>query len=299
MHALTRATDMELSVRSRRMACVLDPALLLSAPQALLLARQLASVVDIWLCPALWRLLDASEFFQRSPDRLAHWLGLPDDIPAERVGQALDLCGRWRASHDLTALGMYWVGLHQTESFLPEQGPRDLPQRFEQLLVRWLSPDEPEADTIDDAEHRPSLEAALECAALAVALQSAPILTLASTQASAGAPRLAQALSRRGLPSQVWPSGWEQARQAEQQRWWQLLMQAGATATVATGMQLSVVHIVAPQAQFLLPQQEPGTDAWLDDRFGDAWPDEAGPDAAPGDDISGWWTQAQALWHNV
>lgn len=298
MHALTRATDLELSVRSRRIACVLDPALLLSAPQALLMARQLAAVVDIWLCPALWRLLDASEFFQRSPVRLARWLGLPDELPAAQVSQALELCCKWRASTDLSALGMYWVGLHQTESFLPEQGPRDIPIRFESLLTQWLDPDGQPNLPPQDGGHQPSLESALECAALSVALQSAPILTLAATPGSGLAPKLTQTLTAQCLSCHAWPQWLDQARVAEQQHWWQLLIKAGAAATVATGLRLSIVHVVAPHAQFLVQTQDPGAVGWTHDPMGDDWPLEANH-APPPDDLSGWWHQAQALWFDV
>jgi hypothetical protein len=138
LHALTPAADLDVSVRARRLACVLDPALLLATPHALLLVQQLARGVDLWVCPAFWRLLDASEFFGRRPARLRSWLGLASDHPAECIGAAIACWSRWRGSRDLAAMGLYWVGGHQTESFLPEQGPRDLPARFEALVAAWM-----------------------------------------------------------------------------------------------------------------------------------------------------------------
>lgn len=138
MHALTPAADLDVSVRARRLACVLDPALLLAAPHALLLAQQLARTMDLWVCPGFWRLLDASEFFARRPTRLRAWLALASEHPVDSVGAAIECWSRWRATRDLSALGLYWVGGHQTESFLPENGPRDLPARFEGLMEAWL-----------------------------------------------------------------------------------------------------------------------------------------------------------------
>lgn len=299
MHALTHAPDMELSVRSRRTACVLDPALLLSAPQSLLLARQLSSVVDVWLCPGLWRLLDASEFFLRSPDRLARWLGLPEQGRSDAVGRALTLCSHWRASHDVNGLGMYWVGLHQTESFLPEHGPRDLPTRFEALMTRWQSP-APDDDRDAPLLQGNQLELAQECAALSAALEGAPVLTLAGTPGASQPPLLTRQWAEQGLPLQHWPDWLLQARQAEQQHWWTLLSRAGATATVATGLNLSVAQVIAPMAHFLPPGDPLATDAWSGDTFGDAWPAETPTlSSTEGDPLAGWWQQAQALWFNL
>lgn len=138
MHALTPAADLDVSVRARRLACVLDPALLLAAPHALLLAQQLSRTMDLWVCPGFWRLLDASEFFARRPTRLRAWLALASEHPTDSVGAAIECWSRWRATRDLSALGLYWVGGHQTESFLPENGPRDLPARFEGLVEAWM-----------------------------------------------------------------------------------------------------------------------------------------------------------------
>jgi hypothetical protein len=145
MHALTPAADLDVSVRARRPACVLDPALLLAAPHALLLAQQLSRSVDLWVCPDFWRLLDASEFFVRSPQRLRAWLSLGDEHPVESVGAAIAAWARWRMARELSALNLYWVGGHQTESLLPEHGPRDIPARFEALMQAWMRSDDCDA----------------------------------------------------------------------------------------------------------------------------------------------------------
>lgn len=303
MHALTRTPDLELSVRSRRQACVLDPTLLLASPQGLLLARQLSTVMDIWLCPALWRLLDASEFFQRSPARLIRWLGLPSDWPLDSVSQALTLCSRWRASHDISALGMYWVGLHQTESYLPEQGPRQLPQHFESLLTRWQQPDASEhsANGLQPDEHQTSApDLAQECAALSVALQGAPILTCNPTRQAEPPPALLTLLADQGLPMRTWPMPLHTVRDAEHQRWWHLLCHCGAAPTVATGLNLSVVQVVAPLAQFMDVPLATDSDAlWADNTYGDAWPADTPPDLPAPPHLDGWWQHAQALWFNL
>ena len=154
MHALTPALDLDVSLRARRIACVLDPALLLAAPHGLLLAQQLARTMDLWVCPAFWRLLDASEFFARRPARLRAWLALASDHPDYSVGTAIACWSRWRATRDLSALGLYWVGGHQTESFLPEHGPRDLPARFEGLMESWARNGEDELAS--DDRHAPA-----------------------------------------------------------------------------------------------------------------------------------------------
>lgn len=296
MLPLTRAADMELSVRARRTACVVDPALLLSTPAALLLVRQLASVVDIWVCPALWRLLDASEFYLRSPDRLARWLDLPGHWPVEQVAQALSLCSQWRASHDLTALGAYWVGLHQTESYLPEHGPRDVPSRFEALLTGWPTPTPaPTPDSEDPTEDRPNLDTSRECAALSASLHGAPVLTLAASEA-ATPPPLAHTWASDGLQNSPWPADMSASAQAEQHRWLHWLQSAGAAPTAATGLRLSVAHVVAPMAQFIGHGSGGTNDDFTDHLSGDVWPAEPlGRNALPIDATHAW-QGAQALW---
>ena len=332
MHALTPAADLDVSVRARRLACVLDPALLLAAPHLLLLTQQLARSVDLWVCPGFWRLLDASVFFCRRPARLRTWLALSAQHPEEQVGAAVACWSRWRVSRDLTALGLYWVGGHQTESFLPEQGPRDLPMRFESLVESWMrANDAPghevslvaagedddghavastvrplrrsavESEADDDARCGPGQrnEGVLEAAALAVALQ-APVLTVAADDD--GPPALVRQWMEGGLAACALDSVHPAAASAERQRWWDALVASGAAATVAAaasvGVHLGLAHVIAPASQMLVPQE--GGSPWLDDfAGGGSWGDEA-PEAAalglPAREAPAWWHDAQALW---
>jgi hypothetical protein len=331
MHALTPAADLDVSVRARRLACVLDPALLLAAPHALLLAQRLARGVDLWVCPAFWRLLDASEFFARRPARLRAWLGLDAGHPEECVAAAILAWSRWRVSRDLSALGLYWVGGHQTESFLPENGPRDLPARFEALVEAWTraadaqredapalpvvagavrrlpvsraAGREPSGSGVsaaveEDAPAAPAQgqEGVLESAALAVALQ-APVLTLAAAE---GAPALVRQWADSGLAGVAWSSLHAASAAAEQERWWNATIASGAAATVAAaygiGVRLALAHVVAPSGQFLVPPE--GEGGWGDDIALDGlWDDgpaaSCTPRAAP---AAPWWRDAQALW---
>lgn len=274
MFNLTRSPNTEWRVRAQRPACVVDPALLLSTPAALLLVQQLSNVVDVWVCPALWRLLDSSEFHLRRPDRLARWLGLPEPWPAEQLAQAVNLCMQWRNSRDFTGLGVYWVGLNTTESCLPEQGPRAAISRFGALLRGWPAP-APAPDGGGNVDGQPNHDTTRECAALSAALQGAPVLTLAATDGTAPPP-LAQAWASDGLRCTSWPSGMAPHAQAEQTRWLEWLLHAGAAPTVATGLRLSVTHLVAPMAQFI----EPGS-------------------TGANDGTASGWEGAQALWLNL
>jgi hypothetical protein len=331
MHALTPAADLDVSVRARRLTCVLDPALLLAAPHLLLLTQQLARSVDLWVCPGFWRLLDASVFFCRRPARLRSWLALSPQHPEQQVGAAVACWSRWRVSRDLTALGLYWVGGHQTESFLPEQGPRDLPMRFEALVEAWMrANDVPGREAVlvaagDDGEHEAAAttvrplrrialepdpdddarcgpgqrhEGVLEAAALAVALQ-APVLTVAANDD--GPPALVRQWMEGGLAASSLESVHAAAAAAERQRWWDALVASGAAATVAAvaslGVGLAIAHVVAPASQLLVPEE--GGSPWLDDLGGASWGDEA-PEAAalglPAREAPPWWRDAQALW---
>lgn len=328
LHALTPAGDLDVSVRARRPACVLDPALLLAAPHALLLAQQLSRTVDLWVCPAFWRLLDASEFFGRRPARLRTWLALANDHSTDAVGAAIEAWSRWRVSRDLAALGLYWVGGHQTESFLPENGPRDLPARFEGLMDAWLRAGDGEdalvandipaarhgtvrplpglrvetlAPVEEDAEAQaPSMpcqqqEGRLEAAALSVVLQ-APVLTLAAT--GSDAPGLVRQWADSGLAGTAWHAVHPASALAEHERWWSATIASGAAATVAAasaiGVRLGLAQVVAPSGQFL-PEAEP---AWVDELAGgDAWDaDPVAPREVAGTAATAWWRDAQALW---
>lgn len=325
MHALTAAADLDVSVRARRLACVLDPALLLAAPHALLLAQQLSRTVDLWVCPAFWRLLDASEFFGRRPARLRAWLALGNAHPPESVGAAVDAWSRWRGTRDLTALGLYWVGSHQTESFLPESGPRDLPARFEALLEAWLrggahaagevgpeaelaappttvralpgvqlEPQQPPPCVLPERETAQRHEGRLETAALSVALQ-APVLTLAGGDTEP--PGLVRQWADSGLATVPWRSLHPVSAAAEHERWWDATVACGAAATVAAaagvGVRLALAQVVAPSGQFL---PDPTTD-WME-AFGiEDWGDgEAAPRPAREPPATAWWRGAQALW---
>jgi hypothetical protein len=332
-HARAPASDLEVSVRARRLACVLDPALLLAAPHGLLLAQRLARTVDLWVCPAFWRLLDASEFFGRRPARLRTWLALGDDHPVDCVAAAVAAWSRWRVSRDLSALGLYWVGGHQTESFLPEHGPRDLPARFEALADGWRraaearrdeeglpDPQVPAAATLkrlpggrvymlesavadlaldDEGAAAPAQEheGALESGALAVALQ-APVLTIAAGE---GPPALVRHWAENGLAGAAWPVLHPPSAAAEQERWWNAAIASGAAATIAAasmvGVRLALAHVVAPSGEFVA---QPECDGGWGDEF--AWSDE--PDRAPLLAADArlavpWWRDAQALWMSL
>jgi hypothetical protein len=306
MHALTPAADLDVSVRARRLACVLDPALLLAAPHGLLLARQLARTMDLWVCPAFWRLLDASEFFARRPARLRAWLALASDHPVDSVGTAIECWSRWRATRDLSALGLYWVGGHQTESFLPENGPRDLPARFEGLMESWtrgteaidvLPASERAAEPAAAGTPAQHHEGVLESAALSAALQ-APVLTLAG--ADSEAPGLVRYWAGSGLAGAPWLTLHAVSAAAEQQRWWQATVASGAAATVASaaaiGVRLALAQVVAPAGPCLC-EGEPATD-WIaeipaEDEWGDC---EFAPPPGAAANAAQWWREAQALW---
>ena len=181
---------LEFSVRGARSAMVLDPAVLLCHPASAVLVQKLAKVLDLWVPPSLWRLLDASEFYSPNPHALVQWLGLPDLGSQVQAGSALQLWARLRLQRDVGHMDLYWVHDSQSDAYLPEPTPRDLPLRFE-ALAQALQATTGETEPVDASSGL--VDMACECAALAVGLGSVPLLTLASA-VPGQPPRLAQAL---------------------------------------------------------------------------------------------------------
>src|SRR5215470_20000796 len=96
---------LDVSLSSRRMACVLDGELALSR-QGLLFATRLAQEADVWLFRALWQTLDNSYMLRDMSERDPASNG-DDAFPSPRILQHWEMA---RLETDLGGLQLFFVG---------------------------------------------------------------------------------------------------------------------------------------------------------------------------------------------
>jgi hypothetical protein len=218
---------------------VIDPRLALAGAGACPFVRRLALRTEVWLPPALFRLLDSSDFLVDSPHaRSAHEeLALGDPLALRR---ALRLWSRARQRSDFAAPGLRWLGESAPQSRLAS-APMDIARRFEALSETYQR----------DAGSRLDAVFAIdaEVIALALCIDCASILTLAH----AGPPVLVQR-SLAAIPG---------ARATEREprsdpiahatlaTWRQLLTDGGLQAFAWQLPPLAMVYPLAPGAELL------------------------------------------------
>ena len=93
-------SDLTVTLQQRRLACVLDPALVLS-PYGLAVSR-LCEVVDVWMVRELWHILDNTHFFMQRPALLVEAAARTPDTEAasQEALQALLAWEQWRLEND-------------------------------------------------------------------------------------------------------------------------------------------------------------------------------------------------------
>lgn len=167
------ADDLLVSVRSRKLPCVLDPALVLGSAWGLELALRLTYVTEPWLTRAFWQLIDASELLL---PRLAH-----DDAP-DLLAPRGEVLQAWITLRDRTDAGSWpfrWVGDRFAESQLKDHADAGLVDRYERLaesLVERAGDDGGELARGWPPLWDP-LQASLDTLALSAALDAAVVLT--------------------------------------------------------------------------------------------------------------------------
>ncbi|KVC77118.1 hypothetical protein WI76_17355 [Burkholderia ubonensis] len=194
-----RADDMLVSVRSRKLACVLDPALVLGSRVGLAFALRLSRVLEPWLTRSFWQVIDASELLL--PGLAA---GAPnDDIDAP--WPLADVLQAWIALRDATdasAWPLRWIGDNLAESQLDGAVAPGIVMHYEALaeaLAARLRLDEDPVSGIWPSRWRPR-EASVDALALSAALEGALVLTASVAQRE---PWPVQALARLGRPARL------------------------------------------------------------------------------------------------
>lgn len=276
--------DLSLRLSQRRRACVLDPALILSR-FGLLLVRRLGEVLELWVPREFWHILDNSQFYLEQPESLFHPPGNEHRMVARRVPDRAEVAGaikeweRIRLESDLSGLNFFWVGDGLPESLVPTGTAPDLVWRYEALahaLDRHL------------ADRGPMASAARDTAALAAALGGAFVLTHRTTEDIAkGVPPAICDVVRHRVPCTS-VSDDHPLVTTEREYLRHLLVHSTAASLVWSGLNLAVLHLVAPGAASL--DAAPRT-ALTDDL---AEVDAAAPMAECGSDP---WDGACAVWY--
>ena len=129
--------DLSLTVSQRKLACVLDPALVLGSAAGLRLALRLTQVLEPWLTRSFWQVVDDSE-------RLLHCLATQDGPTAVRGlvvdAQALTDWVRLREQTPIDAWPLRSVGDSYADTHLRDTDEPDLVDRYEWLLAAMEPP---------------------------------------------------------------------------------------------------------------------------------------------------------------
>lgn len=232
--------DLEISVRARRWACVIDPALALTTPLGAQLVQRLSAVADVWMVRSFWQVLDASEFYRRDPQ--AFWgasaaAGAAND---REIPGTLALWEQLRARHDLGHCRLFWVSDNLSESTFPDAAPADLIERYERLHQALSA----RLDPHDELAGTAAFFGLLDSLALAAALGPVRLLTLGA-QAGGTAP-LSSVCARLGLDCFAFGDGDDPILREERRCLTALLVQAGASALLWAGLPLRVAHVLVP-----------------------------------------------------
>jgi hypothetical protein len=277
--------DLTFTLQQRRLACVLDPALILS-PYGLALSR-LGEVVELWVGRELWHMLDNTHFYTQRPSLLTDATMQPTDkdLASQEALQALLDWERWRLENDQAGLQLFWVGDAPSGSLLPAHRDTRLVWRYEML-----------ACALDNRAHRTeTLEPVLEPAfrdtvALAAALRTSLILARPPLAASSESqlPPLCTALRHWGVPCSLLPD-LDPFVHVERDYLRHLLVHAGLAPLFWAGLRLAVVHLWVPGACTLWPAPHEASF----DRIGEL--PEATEAVLPADDQL--WQAAQGFWY--
>lgn len=249
-------SDLQLQISLRKLACVLDPALLLGRAQGPMLALRLTQVMEPWLTRSFWQALDASELLLVAAQREN---GAPPGNTLSGVALA-----DWLALRERTEPGAWllrWIGDRLAESRLHDEGDMLTLERWEQLA---------ETLALRHASHAPpgtawcrgfdAAVAALDALALSATLDGALVLCEAQP-AERAEPHPVRAARDSGLDARrLEPMPADSLFSAERQWLRQALALSGLAPLVDERLRLAAVHV-------LPPEDADGADPWAGARL--------------------------------
>jgi hypothetical protein len=229
-----RQADLSFTVSQHKLACVLDPTLVLGHAQGPTLALRLTRVLEPWLTRSFWHVIDASDLL--CAPALRESIAQPPNEAALAAWIAL------RDGMDASAWLLRWIGDNPAESQVRDSSDPQVIERYELLAEalgrrgrragatprRWSGVD-PVANAMD-------------ALALSATLDGALIL---GEMPATGAPWPVQALAQAGLEAcALAPMPADTVFAAERQLLRSLLAGAGLAALLARLPRLAVIHVV-------------------------------------------------------
>jgi hypothetical protein len=177
-----RCGDLSLTLRQRRLSCVIDPALLLCHAEGPILATRLARVVEGWLPRSFWQVIDASDWvLGDGSDTGFRGAGC---APADSQPLSKAAVRRWMAMRDSTDAGSWplrWVGDNLAESQVQDSADADIVERTEALVdalaQRLVLPEADPWRALCHGSGWSSLHGSVDLLSLAAALESTRVLT--------------------------------------------------------------------------------------------------------------------------
>jgi hypothetical protein len=287
------APDLTVQVSPRRWSCVLDPTLALSR-YGVPLACGLGRVMEVWMVPEFWRILDNTFFYLRRPELLLPACSRPADqavaVPQETT-RALLQWEKLRGETDFVRRSLNWVGDAPPESSLPEGINLDLLFRWERL-AQTLEARSGGQKWVDEPLHAASRDAA----ALSVALPASAILTMrtAPEQSGDARPAICDILERFGLACRP-PRALDDIVALERDIWRQLLVRAGLAKYLWAGLELAVLHLVAPGTA-IVTQCAAAPNALDETTLDD---EQSEPDERDETDAGDLWESAHGFWYQL
>ncbi|MCG8489472.1 MAG: hypothetical protein MI756_18535 [Chromatiales bacterium] len=233
---------LQVTVDARGWSVILDVRLALHR-LGLLMATRLAEELRVFLVPTLWEILDNTAYLNQHPEHLVQsGVAAPENSSSEILRQ----WERARVELGLNALHIFWAGDALHESSLPKDMDPGLSERFSSLA-------EGLTERLGESwqEHQmgwPLQEGSRDAAALAAAMSRYRPVILTLCESADHAPSLCNLLSEGGIRCrQVSDDESEPMRDYFKP----LLARSGVTELLWEGLQLALVHTVAPQALFI------------------------------------------------
>jgi hypothetical protein len=244
--------DVSVEISRRRWRCVPDAQLCLSQWGAAFV-RALTPHAEIWMTPEFLQVLDDWELYDGKPELLADGFGV--GYPRDDVREALRLWLGLREQTGARGGRIYWVRDSLRESSLPPGIDDSIVPRYEAMAEALES-----RLSSANAGSGPIVAARRDAAALIAALPGAFLLTVrddagpapsdggrrsASRPKNLRAPSICQDLESWGLPCRRVEAD-DDLVALERNLLQHMLVEAGLSGYLWSGLLLSVVHLVAP-----------------------------------------------------
>lgn len=222
-------SDLKLQVSVRKLACVLDPALLLCHAQGPTLAMRLTQVMEPWVTRSFWQALDASEL-------------LSGNAASPLSGAALSEWIMLRETTDAGSWLLRWIGDRLAESQLRDEADAQMIERWE-LLAEGLAARQPAPATSDWCRGFDTRTVCLDALALSATLDGALVLCEAGSDHEPGPVQAARAVALHTQRLEPLPA--DSLFSAERTLVRQSLAHAGLAALLEDELRLAALHVLS------------------------------------------------------